>query len=428
MSTQDKAKGMANGELEYGCIGEVLGHSFSKDIHNALADYDYRLREVARDELDAFMTERRFHAINVTIPYKEAVIPHLCEIDEHARLIGAVNTIVNRDGRLYGYNTDFYGMCRLLEHAGIDPKGKKAVVLGSGGTSKTAYAVLSSLGAAEVIRVSRTKREQSADYEELYRDHADAEILINTTPVGMFPHADGCPVELDRLPRLCGVADAVYNPLRTRLVREARARGIAAEGGLYMLVAQAVRASEIFTDKEYPSGTTDSIYNSILGKKENIVLIGMPASGKSTVGALLCKELGREIIDTDELIVRHTGMPISEIFDKYGEEYFRALEREAVAEAAQRSGIIIATGGGAVLDRRNVDELRSNGQLFFLDRSPELLIPTGDRPLASTRAAITKRYNERYDTYCAAADVRVDGDGTAEEVAGSIIRSMNAKA
>ncbi|MBQ8371699.1 MAG: shikimate dehydrogenase [Clostridia bacterium] len=403
--------------MEYGCIGEVLGHSFSKEIHNALASYNYELCEVARDRLEEFCTKKNFKAINVTIPYKEEVIPYLYEIDEHARLIGAVNTVVNRDGRLYGYNTDFYGMSRLLEHVGIDPKGKKAVILGSGGTSKTAYAVLTALGAREILRVSRTKREDAIDYEELYERHTDAEIVINTTPVGMYPRGDALSLDISRFPGLTGVIDAIYNPLRTRLILDAKERGIAAEGGLYMLVAQAVRASEIFLDTVYPDDACDRIYEKILRDKENIVLVGMPSSGKSTVGATLAALLGRELLDTDALIVEDDGRCIPEIFATDGEAAFRNLESRIVNNCSQKSSIILATGGGVVLKEDNVRALRRNGRIYFIDRPLSLLIPTSDRPLSSTVEAVTERYKERYPIYLERSDLRVDGAGTPEDVA-----------
>ena len=406
--------------MEYGCIGEKLGHSFSKEIHNAIADYNYELCEIAREELPAFAERANFSAINVTIPYKEQIIPYLYSIDEHAKMIGAVNTVVNRGGKLYGYNTDFYGMRELARHAGVVLTGKKVVILGTGGTAKTAFAVASASGAREILRVSRVAKDGAVDYATLYSCHADAEIIINTTPVGMYPNAFSKPVELCRFPSLSGVLDAVYNPLRTPLICEARRLGIPAEGGLYMLVAQAVRASEIFTDKSYPAGEIERVYGKLCREKENIVLIGMPASGKSTVGRILARELSRELIDTDKLISESAGMEIKDIFEKYGEEHFRALECEAVRRAAARTGCIIATGGGAILKDSNVEALSENGRLYFIDRPLPLLIPTASRPLSSDRAAIERRYAERYDRYRAVADVRVNGEPAAEIVAKTI--------
>ena len=408
----------------YGCIGEKLKHSFSKEIHNALADYDYRIMEIPRDELSAFALEHDFAAINVTIPYKEMIMPYLHEIDAHAKSIGAVNTVVNRDGLLYGYNTDFYGMRSLLEHAGISVMGKKVVILGTGGTSKTALAVAASEGAREVLRVSRDGREGAMTYSELYEKHTDADIIINTTPSGMFPNIFDCPVSIDKFTDLSGVIDAVYNPLRTPLVLSAKERGIPAEGGLYMLVAQAVRASEIFIDTKYEIDDTERVFRKMMRDKENIVLTGMPACGKTTVAKILHKMLGRDVVDTDDLIAKASQKSITDIFAEDGEAAFRDIESEVIRQVSTRNGIIIATGGGAILRKENVSALRENGRLYFIDRPLSDLIPTKSRPLASDRAAIEKRYNERYEIYTSTADVKIDADCTSAEVANKIKRDF----
>ena len=410
--------------MKYGCIGEHLKHSFSKEIHNALCDYEYEIVEVEREKLGDFAILGDFIAINVTIPYKEMIMPYMYYIDEHAREIGAVNTVVNRDGRLYGYNTDFFGMSMLLSHAGVKVNGKKVVILGTGGTAKTSYAVVRALGAREIIRVSREAKDGAVTYCELYESHTDADVIINTTPVGMFPRIFDTPVDISKFERLSGVIDAVYNPLRTELITEAKRRGIAAEGGLYMLVAQAVRASEIFIDKKYDETEIERVYKKTLSDKENIVLIGMPASGKSTVGAILKDKLGRELIDTDALIVKKAGMSIPEIFEKRGEEVFREIECEVIKEIADRTECIIATGGGAVLSEKNVDQLKKNGRLFFIDRPLNALVPTEDRPLALDREAIKKRYDERYGIYTSCADFTIDADCQADEVADKILKEF----
>jgi len=403
--------------MKYGCIGERLSHSFSKEIHNLLADYPYEIREVAREELDGFMEDADFLGINVTIPYKELVIPHLHSIDEAAERIGAVNTIVKREGKLYGYNTDFYGMTMLLAHAGVTVKDKTVAILGTGGTSKTASAVCRALGAGKILTVSRRAREGVIDYEGLKAIGGELEVIINTTPVGMYPHQYESPVDIADFPRLSGVIDATYNPLRSELVSAAKSKGIPAEGGLYMLVAQAVRASEIFLGREYPEGVLEDVYSRILAAKENIVLVGMPASGKSTVGALLAEMLGRELTDTDALIVEAAGEEITEIFKTRGEAEFRDMETEAVRRAATATARVIATGGGAILRDENVEALKQNGRLFFLDRPVEKLIPTDTRPLASDIDAIRQRYSERYSRYLAVCDERIDCDRAAEAVA-----------
>ena len=410
--------------MKYGCIGEHLKHSFSKEIHNALTDYEYDILEIPKDEFADFTEKRDFSAINVTIPYKEVIIPYMHYIDSHAKEIGAVNTVVNRSGKLYGYNTDFYGMCELIRHAGIELQDKKVVILGTGGTSKTALAVAKALLAKGAIRVSRTSREDAISYEELYEKHRDTDVIINTTPCGMFPNISGCAVDISKFKNLSGVIDAVYNPLRSTMVLDAKKQKVPAEGGLYMLVAQAVRASEIFIDTKYPDGETERIFKKMLRDKENIVLIGMPASGKTTVGNILAKKMNRQIIDTDELIVRREGKAISDIFRENGEDYFRRAESDVISEVSSMTGVIISTGGGAVLKKSNVDSLKKNGRLYFIDRPLEALIPTSDRPLASTRAAIEKRYNERYSTYLSSSDVTIDASSGAEDVAEKIERNF----
>ena len=405
--------------MKCACIGEHLKHSFSKEIHNMLADYEYEIKEIPKLELDAFMKKGDFLGINVTIPYKESVIPYLYEIDDAAREIGAVNTITKKDGKLYGYNTDFYGMCKLLKHAGISPEGKKAAVLGSGGTAKTANAVLKFLGASELITVSRTKSESTESYEELYKNHADTEIIINTTPVGMFPDTENAPIELGKFPKLSGVIDAIYNPLRSRLVSEAESRGIKAEGGLYMLVAQAVRASEIFLDTKYCESKLDEVFEKVISEKENLVLIGMPSSGKTTLGKELASILSREFFDVDLEIEKMHGK-ISEIFKNEGENTFREYESKIIAELSKKTGAVIATGGGAVTRNTNVQNLKMNGKIIFIDRALADLCPTPDRPLSSDFSALKKRYEERYPLYEASADLKIEVKGTPTELAKKI--------
>ena len=411
-----------NYELKYGCIGEHLPHSFSREIHNEIGSYAYELKELTPEELPGFITARSFLGINVTIPYKQAVIPFLDEIDETARAIGAVNTVVNRDGKLYGYNTDLYGITRLIRRIGLELSGKKVLVLGTGGTSRTASYAAEMLGARVVYRVSRTSREGSLSYEDILRDHTDAEIILNTTPCGMFPRPAEQPLALGTFTRIKGVVDAIYNPLRSRLVLEAHSRAIPAEGGLYMLVAQAVRASELFLDTTYPEELTDRIYSLILSRKENIVLIGMPGSGKSAVGEILTGRTGKPLADTDRLIVEKAGKSIPDIFREDGEPAFRDLESEIIRDLSMQGGQIISTGGGAVLCPENVTLLRQNGRLFWLDRDPESLVPTDDRPLADTDAKMKKLYQEREPVYRASADVIIPVFGTPESTAALILQ------
>lgn len=408
--------------MEYGLIGGVLGHSFSKEVHEQIENYNYELCEIAADKLDDFMIKRDFKAINVTIPYKQAVIPHLTSVSPQAELIGAVNTVVNRNGELHGYNTDFFGMTDMLNRIGINLKGKKVLILGTGGTSKTAYAVACHQGAAQILKVSRNPGDGVVTYEDMYKYHTDAHVIINTTPCGMYPHCNEIPVDIDSFHCLEGVADAIYNPLRPKLVCEAQKRGIPAEGGLYMLVAQAVYAAELFTGKIYDKTIIDVIYNKIYSQKQNIVLIGMPASGKTTVGKLIAEISGREFTDTDEIVVQHHKMTIPDIFASHGELTFRQWESDAVELASKFGCSVIATGGGAILKSANVDALRRNGKLYFLDRPLADLIPTDDRPLGNDADALKKRYDERYDIYCATADEIIKIDDNPGQIAAKIMK------
>ena len=404
--------------MEYGLIGEKLGHSFSREIHQRLGGYDYRLQELTPAQLPAFLEKRDFRGINVTIPYKQTVIPLLDEVDPKAAAIGAVNTIVNRRGRLYGYNTDYDGMAALARHAGLTLKNKNVLILGTGGTSRTAMTVAADLGAAEIRRVSRTGRGDAITYEQA----ADlpVQVLINTTPCGMYPGCDGQPMDLSRFGWLEGVLDAVYNPLRTRLVLQARDNGARGQGGLYMLVAQAAAACRLFLDRPLPDGALDSVYRAIHGQKQNIVLTGMPGSGKSTVGRVLARQLGRELVDTDTEIIRLAKKPIPEIFAQRGERGFRDLESQVIQEVSRRTGLVIATGGGAILREENVRSLRQNGRIYFLDRPAEDILPTDDRPLARDMEAVRQRYAERYPRYTSTADAAVPVRGSAEDVAAAI--------
>ena len=404
--------------MEYGLIGEKLGHSFSREIHQRLGGYDYRLQELTPAQLPAFLEKRDFRGVNVTIPYKQTVIPLLDEVDPKAAAIGAVNTIVNRRGRLYGYNTDYDGMAALARHAGLTLKNKNVLILGTGGTSRTAMTVAADLGAAEIRRVSRTGRGDAITYEQA----ADlpVQVLINTTPCGMYPGCDGQPMDLSRFGWLEGVLDAVYNPLRTRLVLQARDNGARGKGGLYMLVAQAAAACRLFLDRPLPDGALDSVYRAIHGQKQNIVLTGMPGSGKSTVGRVLARQLDRELVDTDTEIIRLAKKPIPEIFAQRGERGFRDLESQVIQEVSRRTGLVIATGGGAILREENVRRLRQNGRIYFLDRPAEDILPTDDRPLARDMEAVRQRYAERYPRYTSTADAAVPVRGSAEDVAAAI--------
>lgn len=410
--------------MKYGLLGEKLGHSFSKEIHARLADYEYELCEMNENELDALLRKRDFNAVNVTIPYKQTVIPYLDEISERAKAIGAVNAVVNRNGKLFGDNTDFAGMRALALHTDADLKDKKVLILGTGGTSKTARAVAEDLGAKEIFRVSRMKKEGVITYEEAYAKHSDAEIIINTTPVGMFPKTSGTPINVSAFPKLEAVLDAIFNPLRTDFVLSAQERGVVASGGLYMLVAQAVYASALFLGKEPNDKKTDEVYREILNDKRNIFLIGMPSSGKSSIGKKLAEMTGRIFEDTDTALTESFGEPVADFIRKNGEKAFRDAESEAVAKAAEGHGRIIATGGGAVLRKENVRAMKQNGVTVFLDRDISLLTATSDRPLSSTKEALEKLYETRLPVYKKAADLTVLSNDAVDAVAEEIRKEL----
>ena len=403
--------------MKYGLIGEHLGHSFSKEIHEKIADYRYEIHEIAPEALGDFLSNPTFEGINITIPYKEKAIPYLHFISHSAKKIGAVNTVKNENGKLYGYNTDYMGMRALILRNEIDLKGKKALILGGGGTAKTGYAVLSDLGVREIVRVGREGEGADVLYKDVLIDHSDAEFILNTTPVGMYPKNEGKIIDVKDFPKLEGLIDVVYNPLRTNLVLDAKKRGIKAEGGLYMLVSQAIYASEIFTGNKVSDELCTRIFNQVFKSKENIVLVGMPSCGKTTIGHYLASQTGREVIDTDDEIVKKIGMPISEFFSLYGEEKFRDVESEVVKEVCAKNGVIIATGGGAILREQNVRYMKQNGRVYFLNRALELLMPTSDRPTASDFEALRQRYKERYSKYVACADEVIPANGTVVQIA-----------
>lgn len=411
--------------MKYGLIGEHLTHSFSKVIHEQIGDYVYEIKEIEPQNVDAFMRARDFCAINVTIPYKETVIPYLDYIDPSAKKIGAVNTVVNKNGKLYGYNTDYFGMMALVSKIGLDIKDKKVLVIGTGGTSKTATAVINDLGAKEIIYVSNIEVAGALSYDEVYKSHTDAQIIFNTSPVGMYPKNGGIPIDIAKFELLEGILDVVYNPIRTNLVIKAQNKGLLAQGGLYMLGAQAVYAYEYFMDTRVDKSICDTVYNTVLKQKDNIILTGMPSSGKTTIGKILASKTGKTFVDTDDEIVKKIGMDIPSYFAKYGEKAFRDIESEVIKEVSVNNNQIIATGGGAILKEENITYLKQNGNIYFLNRDLEKLIPTSNRPLSSDIDALKKRYDERYPIYTKTADIIINGNGTPNEVANYVYGEYN---
>ena len=392
--------------MEYGLLGERLGHSFSPQIHRDLAGYDYQLLPTPPEAVEDLFARRAFQGLNVTIPYKRTVMPLCDEIDPRAAAIGAVNTVVNRNGRLTGYNTDIDGFLYMARRAGVDMAGKKVVILGSGGTSRTARAAAGELGAREIVTVSRHGED---NYQNLSR-HADAQVLVNTTPVGMYPNWGQSPVSLESFPALEGVLDVVYNPLRTALLLQAEERGLPRSCGLPMLVAQAKRAAELFTGHNINDSRTEAVLHGLREQLTSIVLIGMPGCGKTTVGRALAGKLGRTFVDLDEEIVRRAGTSIPEIFAREGEAGFRERESALVREFGERTGLVVSTGGGVVTRRENYIPLKQNGLLLHLRRDPAAL-PTDGRPLSQATAP-EELWRRRAPLYAAFADGEIDNNGT----------------
>ena len=404
----------------FGLIGGRLGHSFSPRIHREMGGYDYELIELAPEEVAEFLRKGDFRGINVTIPYKKTVMPFLDEISDAARRIGSVNTIVRgADGRLRGTNTDYSGFRAMLERRGLNPAGEKCLVLGSGGASVTAVTCLRDMGAREVRVISRSGED---NYGNLNR-HRDAGLLVNATPVGMFPETGKAPLSLEAFPALKGVADMIYNPARTALLMDAERRGIPWINGLYMLSAQAREACEIFLGRPVPESETDRVTALLAKEQANIVLIGMPGCGKTTVGRMLAKRTGRRMVDTDEMIEAKAGLTCGEVIRSRGEAAFRQMETEAVREAGKQGGLIIATGGGAVTREENLAPLRQNGLLFHLDRPMDERTLEGGRPLSDSREKWERLAQERAFLYTAWRDARIE-NRTPEQAAEDILSAM----
>lgn len=381
--------------MRYGLIGQPLGHSFSPRIHSLLGNSDYTLCPLQAEEVEGFLSKRAFEGINVTIPYKQTVIPFLDEITARAREIGSVNTVIKRrDGRLFGDNTDWMGFESMLNLAKVELKGRKVAILGSGGTSHTALAVATQQEAREILVVSRQGK---VCYENL-SEHRDIEVLINTTPVGMYPHTNESPLDLRGFPHLHAVLDVIYNPLKTRLILQAEDLGIPSASGLIMLVNQAVAADALFFDRPTLSPDADRAYQTLLREGTNLILIGMPGSGKSRVAEMVAKALGRECLDTDQLVEAKVGMKIADIFSAHGEAHFRALETEAVAESCLSGGKVISVGGGAVMREENRLAMRSNGRLYYMDR-PLHLLATRGRPLSASGDHVKNLFETRRAVY-----------------------------
>lgn len=392
--------------MKYGLIGEHLGHSFSKQIQTRIAeienvkDYDYQLVELDKEEFKEFMEKKDFKGINVTIPYKKDVIPYLDEMDESAKAIGAVNTIINVDGKLKGYNTDFGGFLYMVKAHNVHMEGKKVLIIGNGGACAAVKAVCKHENAKDIVIVSRSANRGAISYDEMYTSHLDADIVVNTSPVGMFPNIVNAPIDVSWFHKLECVLDVVYNPILTRLCFEAQEADIKRVIGLEMLIAQAKYAFEIFENMSFDDSIIDEIKKEMLKDRCNIVLIGMPSAGKTTIGKMLEEKLGKEFFDLDDMIIAKAGKSIPEIFQESGEAGFRAIETEVAIEASKMNNKIIATGGGVVKHKVNMGFLRLNGITIFIDRDIDKLISSDpNRPLSSSKQALQQMYKERYPLY-----------------------------
>ena len=390
----------------FGLLGRKLFHSISPEIHNLLCDYEYVLFEREPDELDGFFEKREFSGLNVTIPYKKDVIKYCAELSDTAKKIGSVNTItVQPDGTLYGDNSDYFGFSYMIEQSGIEIAGKTVLVLGTGGASLTVKAVVEDMGAKEIVSVSRTG---DVNYENVYQ-YKNADVIVNTTPVGMYPHNGERVIDLSRFPSLSGCLDLIYNPSLTPFLYDAKNLGVPYANGLSMLVAQAQMSAEKFVEGKIPQSKIDEVINELASLRKNIVLIGMPGCGKSTVSALLGKEFDREVVDTDALVEANEGKSIPEIFATSGEEYFRSAETKAVSDCTKKSGLVIATGGGAVLREENRYFLKQNSFIVWLKRDFNRLATEG-RPLSKSLDDIKKIEAVRAPVYASLADTEVEVD------------------
>ncbi|MCR5307952.1 MAG: shikimate dehydrogenase [bacterium] len=408
--------------MEYGLIGEKLGHSFSKIIHEMIADYKYELKEIAKEDLDSFMKNKDFKCINVTIPYKTKVLPYLDFISDEAKKIGCVNTILNKDGKLYGYNTDYYGLKLLIQKQNVDLTNKNVLILGTGGTSLTAKAVLADLGVSNIYQASRKNNDGLISYDDIY--NYDINYVVNTTPVGMYPNNLDKLIDINKFKNIIGLVDVIYNPLNTNLVLDGKNKNIPADGGLYMLIAQAVYAIKLFKNMEIDDSKIDEVYNMLIKQKQNIVLIGMPSCGKSTIGRILEKRLNKALYDSDTEIEKIIDSDISSFMKSHGERQFRNIESSVIENLSKQNGIIISTGGGVILRKSNMNNLKQNGIVVFVDRPLDKLIPTESRPLTSDKEALKKKYDERIDLYNEYADIKVVNDTNLEDVVNEIIRRL----
>lgn len=415
---------MTNKSFKFGLIGEKLGHSFSKTIHQELDLYEYTLFELNESQFESFMRERNFEGINITIPYKEKVLQYCDVLDENVQAIHAANTIVKDGNQLVAYNTDYEGLKFALAYEGIELKDKIVLILGTGGTSKTIQYLCKNLHAKEVLVVSRTSSQNTLSYPEAHQRN-DVDIIINATPVGMYPNLTQVPINLEHFTNCSTVVDVIYNPLKSQLLLDAEERKMKTSNGLLMLVAQAVFAAEKFSRQSLDPSIIHSLYLNLLKENTNIVLIGMPSSGKSSLGRYLSQSMHRRFLDLDQVIEESTHRKITDIFTTEGEARFRTLEKETIQSVSKERGIILSTGGGSILDPENIIALKQNGLLFYLDRNLDQLIIEDHRPLAKSKEALQDLYYKRQPLYLKAADVVIKNNGNIKEALALIQEKFN---
>ncbi len=405
----------------YKLLGKNVSHSYSQEVHNSLG-YDYKILDLSLSEFREIMEERSFVGVNITMPYKQEALKYLDYIDPAAKKLNVVNTVVHKDNKLYGYNTDYFGLKYLIKFNEIEIKDRNVVILGSGATSKTVKALCQDLGAKNITKVSQSNSNHLT-YDDL-SSVLNYQVLINTTPKEMYPNTEEKIIDLKQFNKLEAVVDVIYNPLKTNLILQAKDLNIKAVGGLEMLVGQAVESSSLFFNKKYPKDTINKVYKKLLLEKSNIVLVGMPTSGKSTIGKALAKSLNKKFIDVDKEIVKKEGRSIKEIFNLDGESYFRTVESQVIESLSRESNLVIATGGGSVLDQKNVKRLKRNGYLIFIDRPLNLLIAADDRPLSANRINLKNLYQERYNIYKAVSDVTVINDKDLDFVLKKVLEAI----
>lgn len=403
--------------MKCGLLGEKLGHSYSPLIYEKLGIHGYALYEHTAGELGDFFKDRDFDYINVTVPYKKAAAQRCDTLVGDATALGAVNTVVNRGGKLFGYNTDTEGFLYMLNSAGFSPAGKKVLILGSGGASAAVLTVLERLGAGKTVVISRTGRD---NYTNLSL-HADADMIVNATPVGMYPY-NQCPppVELSVFPQCGFVCDLIYNPDKTPLLLAAQERGIPFSNGLPMLVAQAAAAARIAAGIETDAARISDIARELRRSKLNIVLIGMPGCGKSSIGKALAQKLSRPLFETDEMVAEKTGsLAFYDLIGHESEQYFRWLETNTCAVVGRGSGSVISTGGGVITTPANFSLLRQNSAVVFIKRDIDALATDG-RPLSKSRPVLWQMYEKRLPLYLSMCDFIIENDSTVDAAAEKI--------